>query len=318
MLKIAPMKALSVKVNHDGRLCTVEKAKGDERLLSLTDTVHILPKLDGIYAIKAGGVLRTRTMAPYRKELQERFAHLPDGICGELVVGNRFASDSWAKSTSDTSRKTGPTDAVLHMFDFAAEGPFSSRRARLMAYNSEVCLAIESIYQLKVKLGVVDFHPSEYKPQVSDGETLEGIVLRPASMAYVASRSTYLRSFFMRIKGEETVDGVIVDFSERLHNGNEAKETHDGKLRRHSFKENLKGTGMVGSIQVKLSDGRTVVVGTGFDMAQAKDMWDRAVDLISCHVELKRHEHVRETLAGVKSEQGAYVFLRLRPDKDPK
>jgi hypothetical protein len=313
MIKVAPSKALSVVVNKDMRLVTTKKDK--ERMLSFTDRMHVLPKLDGIYAIKAGGLMRTRTMAPYRSAIQQRFHHLPDGICGELIVGPRFASDSWAKSTSDVSRKEGPTEAVLHMFDFATEGSFSSRRARLFAYNSEFCYAIDALAIMTVTLGVVQYHPSEIAPEVGEFDTLEGLVLRPASMPYTAGRSSALRPFFMRIKGEETVDGVIVDFAERMHNGNEAKDTHDGKLRRHSHKENLLRTGLVGSIQVKLPSGKTVVVGTGFGMVQAKDMFNRAGELLGCPIELKRHEHVRETLSGEKSEQGAYVFLRLREDK---
>ena len=309
MVRVVPSKALSVRVNSDMRL------ESKDKRLSFTDEVHVLPKLDGIYAIKAGGVLRTRTMAPYRKEIQEKFKFSPEGVCAELVVGNRFASDSWAKTTSDVSRKEGPTEAVMHMFDLAAEGSFASRRERLLEYVCEDACMIETLARLNVNLGVIESDPLDYAPQVGDKETLEGLVLRPASMAYTAGRSTAPRPFFMRIKGEETVDGQIVDVIERMHNANEAKETHDGKLRRHSFKENLHPTGLAGAIEVMLPNGRRVMVGTGFDMEQAAYLWNRREALKFSFVELKRHSHVRETLSGAKSEQGAYVFKRLRGDK---
>lgn len=313
MIKIAPAKALSVRVNENMRLEVVKKGK--ERQLTLTDVVHVLPKLDGIYAIKAGGMLRTRTMAPYRSSIQQRFHHLPDGICGELIVGSRLAHDAWAKTTSDVSMKEGPTAAVLHMFDFAAEGTFASRRARLLAYAGEHCGFIESFARINVKLGVVDIDPKEFKMQLTEYETLEGFVLRPGSSPYYASRSTAVNPFFMRIKGEETVDGIITDLGVRMHNGNVAKPTHDGKLRRHSFKGHLNETDMIGVMKVKLPDGKEVSVGTGFTMEQAKDMYKRASEIIGSTVELKRHTHVRGTLSGEDSEQGAYVFLRLRTDK---
>lgn len=313
IIEIAPSKALSVSVNSDMRIVAIGKNK--ERMLSFSDHVYVLPKLDGVYAIKKGGVLRTRTMAPFRKELQDKFKYVPDGICGELIVGNRLASDSWAKTVSDVNRKEGPCFANLHMFDYATEGGFSSRYARLKAQDLPCCILIETIDVIEVIKGVIVYDPMTCKPRAAQGETVEGVILRPAKMPYFPTRSTATRPFFMRIKGEETIDGVILSVSERLHNANEAKDTHDGKLRRHSFKANLKPTGLVGSINVILPNGKEVVVGTGFDMEKAADMWARRETIRGCGIELKRHEHVRETLSGEKSEQGAYVFLRLREDK---
>lgn len=313
MIEMTPAKALSVTVNEDMRLCAVGKGKG--RMLTFDDMVFVLPKLDGVYAIKSGGKLRTRTMAPFRRELQDRFAAVPDGVCGELIVGHRLAADAWAKTVSDVNRKEGSSNAVLHMFDYATEGKFAARYARLRAMDMQCCTPIEASGIIHVNKGVMKSDPLLLKLRPQPGEVVEGLVLRPASMSYLATRSSALRPFFMRIKGEETVDAEILSFSERMHNANEAKDTHDGKLRRHSFKDNLIPTGMAGSMEVKLPDGKLAVVGTGFDMSQAKDFWQRREELRGTVVELKRHEHVRVTLSNEKSEQGAYVFLRLRADK---
>ena len=87
-------------------------------------------KLDGLRATVQGGVLLSRSLKPLpNKYVQELFGKLPEGLDGELVVGNPFAPDAFRKTTSLVMSDDKPLDffgdeeLVYHVFDkFGSEG----------------------------------------------------------------------------------------------------------------------------------------------------------------------------------------------------
>src|SRR5271157_6022581 len=92
--------------------------------------VLVSQKLDGVRATVQDGQLLTRSLKPIRNEnVQELFAGLPDGLDGELIVGDPTAEDAYRKTVSLVMSEDKPLDFFngqqiqFHIFDkFGSEG----------------------------------------------------------------------------------------------------------------------------------------------------------------------------------------------------
>ncbi len=63
--------------------------------------ILVSKKLDGIRATVQGGRLLSRSLKPIANEnVQARFAGLPEGLDGELIVGDPCAPDAYRKTSS--------------------------------------------------------------------------------------------------------------------------------------------------------------------------------------------------------------------------
>lgn len=122
-----------------------------------------------------------------------------------------------------------------------------------------------------------------YKSIVGDGTMGEGIVLKKLESPYVFGDNPY----WIKMKYEETVDGVVVGFEEGV-----------GRL-----------SGSLGALIVDLFSGKRVRVGGGFSDSQRREIWDKLELYLGRTVEFK---------ANGKTKYGATnhaVFITFRYDK---
>src|ERR1035438_433698 len=91
-------------------------------------------KLDGIRATVQGGQLLSQILKPIPNEnVQALFKGLPEGIDGELIVGDPLAPDAYRKTVSLVMSDDKPLDwfkgevVRLHVFDKYGSGGFQSR-----------------------------------------------------------------------------------------------------------------------------------------------------------------------------------------------
>ena len=104
-------------------------------------------KLDGLRATAQDGVLLSRSLKPLpNKYVQELFKNLPQGLDGELIVGDPFAPDAFRKTTSLVMSDTKPLDYLPRRDSAPAcvrqvwsRDGFSSRLTNAVDWYKQTC-----------------------------------------------------------------------------------------------------------------------------------------------------------------------------------
>src|ERR1035441_882839 len=116
-------------------------------------------KLDGIRATVQGGRLLSRTLKPIPNEnVQALFKGLPEGIDGELIVGDPLAPDAYRKTVSLVMSDDKPLDwfkgekVALHVFDRYGVADFRERLD--IAHQS--CDGASTLYVMHICINNMD------------------------------------------------------------------------------------------------------------------------------------------------------------------
>ena len=90
-------------------------------------------KLDGIRATVQGGKLLSLTLKPLpNKAIQKLFAGLPEGLDGELILGDPAAPDCFRKTSSKVMSPDEDAEGIVfHVFDLFCDKPFTQRLSDL-------------------------------------------------------------------------------------------------------------------------------------------------------------------------------------------
>jgi len=199
-------------------------------------------KLDGVRACWDGRKLLTRS--GHVIALPPSFmAGLPAcALDGELWLGRgRFeAMSGLIHRTSASEQDWAPVRYMVFELP-GAEGPFSARAARLRALAAAANVARwEPVSQRRVR-DRADL--DDWLAQVvSDGG--EGLMLHRADAPYLVGRNEAL----LKLKPLRDAEGVVV-----------AHRPGRGRF-----------TGMLGALEVRLTNGRVVAIGTGYSEAQRR------------------------------------------------
>jgi len=266
------------------------------------------PKLDGIRGTMQGGVLLSRSLKPIaNKNVQKKFAHLPEGSDGEFIVGDPTAKDCYQKTNSVIMSHDKPADAVrFYAFDFIDTLQFEVRYAAVVKEVSGldgVCI----VPQISVK----------------DAEELlrieaaylemgyEGVMVRDPQGPYKHGRSSTKEGILLKLKRFEDAEAEILGGYEKMHNANEAFTNELGRTARSTAKAGLVGTEELGGFGVRdLASGVEFEVGSGFDAAQRKAFWSRRETLRGKIIKYKSFK------IGVKDKPRHPIFLGFRDKAD--
>ena len=271
-------------------------------------------KLDGIRCIVRDGKPMSRSM----KEIPNRFvrqvfASLPreyEGFDGELIVGDPTAKDCYQKTVSGVMSEDGEPDFRFYVFDVVAEGSvtFETRLFNIyLKYNT-------------CKADWVVFHPHweiVNRPDLDDFEQraladgYEGLILRDPNGLYKQGRSTVKQGGMLKVKRFQDAEAVIIDFEELQHNDNEAFKDELGLTKRSSHQENKVAMDTLGALVVVGRDtdpfpNIAFKLGTGFDQALRKKIWDERDQYVGKLVKYKYFD------VGVKDAPRHPVFLGFR------
>lgn len=253
-------------------------------------------KLDGLRATAQDGVLLSRSLKPLPNvHVQELFKNLPQGLDGELIVGDPFAPDAFRKTTSLVMSDTKPLDFFpgemlrLHVFDkFSSTDGFHTRlmfaRNDVVRYNSPHVVLVE--HSMIHMLETLNAFEAE---MLSKGA--EGVMVRTPDGPYKEGRATEKSGWLVKVKRFADYECEVVGTFEMEHNSNEAKTNELGRTSRSSHKENKTGMGVLGGLEVKgiggEYDGVSFNVGTGFDAATRAALWQERESLIGRIAKIK-------------------------------
>lgn len=222
----------------------------------------VSPKLDGVRAIVVNGVVMSRSMKPIpNNKVQEKFRHL-EGLDGELIVGEPWASTVYTDTVSKVMTRDADADDVrFYVFDLLSDEPYCDRLERV----HELATDQHGVVVVPQRTASLYDHIEELE-QLFLGLGYEGIMLRSPNGKYKDGRSTVREQYLLKLKRFVDSEAVVIGVTELMHNENEAKRNALGHLERSSKKENMVGAGRMGALQVRdLETNIEFEIGTGFD-----------------------------------------------------
>ena len=273
------------------------------------------PKYDGIRMMIRDGIAYTRAIKQVRSETIQQwvFDHrdLLEGLDGEVICGSPTAPDCYRRTSSSVMSYHKPDDFMFYVFDkWDSSAQYVQRRYDLLNIEDF------GIPELKA-VPTVFLHSMtellEYEREMLE-EGHEGIILRAPWAYYKGGRGSPIKCELIKVKQFKDTEAVVTDVCELLHNGNEPVINLLGHTERSSHREGLTPMGTLGALKAigYFEDGNAykVRIGTGFDDAQRKEIWDRRQSYIGRIVKFKYFE------VGVKEAPRFPVFIGFRDGDD--
>ena len=235
--------------------------------------MYVSPKLDGIRAVVHEGQLKSRTLKPIRNQyIQRLLFHLPEGMDGELIVGERTAPDVFNVSSSGVMSVDGDPQFTYWVFDlWNHEGAYNERYTELCKY-AEKFPFVRVLAQTMVN--------TEHGLHLMEDSCLqqgyEGIMLRRPDSPYKFGRSTVKQGYLLKRKPLADAEGVIIGYEFLRVNENLAQTDLLGHTKRSQSQENLvTDYTRLGALEVRVLtgeyEGAHVKIGTGFTMQQRQE-----------------------------------------------
>jgi DNA ligase 1 len=260
-------------------------------------------KLDGIRAIVINGVVMSRTLKPIpNKFVQQTFRHF-EHYDGELIVGEPTAKTVYRDTVSHVmSHDKRDFDVRFYAFDHVSDlsDPYHTRANRLQDHPDVPILPQQPIKSLDHLRTVED-------DMLEQG--YEGLILRDESAPYKCGRSTAKQGWLLKLKRFVDAEATVIGFEERMHNGNAATVDALGHTKRSTHQANKTGLGDLGALVCSFGS-YTVNIGTGFDAAERKTIWDNRESYIGKLAKFKYFDY------GVKDAPRHPVFLGWRSKLD--
>lgn len=264
--------------------------------------VYATPKLDGIRCLVVDGKVLSRTFKDIpNKYIREHLKYMNGNYDGELICPGK----TFNEIQSLVMRENGEPDFVYCVFDIIDLNlGYLDRMKLLSELNYEKCLSLIPIkIENEQELRLIESRYSDVGH--------EGVMIRTANSPYKQGRSTEREGYLLKIKRFKDSEAVIIGVEEKLKNNNEAIIDKLGYKKRSSHKSNLIPTNTLGSLIVR--DLKTNVefgIGSGFDDALKKEIWDNTEQYLGKIVTYKYQEH------GTKNKPRSPIFKGFRDDRD--
>ena len=271
--------------------------------------VYVSTKLDGIRCLIIDGVAYSRSLKPIRNKFIQSIIGKQEynGLDGELIVGNVYDKDVFQKTTSGVMSEKGEPTFTFYVFDDFTnnEVDYSKRLERLLERN------------LYGKDGIVTLHQELYTSKEQVDKLLqrelelggEGLILRSPIGKYKYGRSTPKEQLSVKLKFFQQNEFEVIGFTERKHNGNQAKINELGLQERSSHKDNLIPMNTLGSLILKYGDD-SFQMGTGFTDEQRQEIWDNRDKYLG------KLASVRYMSVGLKDKPRVPSFIGWRDNDD--
>ncbi len=268
-------------------------------------------KYDGIRATMQGGKLVSRTLKPIPNEnVQKMFAHLPEGIDGELMVGDPSAKDVFQQTTSIVMSHNKPCDGIVfYAFDMFGTEPFADRRIRASA-SVDDDINVDFVDQ---KIIANEKELLEFEQETLEAG-FEGLILRSIDGLYKEGRSTEKQGWLLKLKRFIDAEAKVLDFYEEMENTNEATKNALGRTERSTAKAGMVGKGTLGGFDVIGINGDfkdvEFSVGSGMTAEQKKEFWGKRSKLVGKILKYKYFP------IGTKDKPRLPIFLGFRDKAD--
>ena len=231
---------------------------------------------------------------------------------GELICGDPYSPSCYRDTNSAVMSKDGTPNVKLYVFDCIKnqKEPFSDRFAMARAIvakatveaGDERCEMVEQtlVSSMEELLRVERRH-------VDRGA--EGVMLRGINGIYKNGRSSAKEAILTKLKRFTDSEFVVVNYEERMFNGNIATTNALGHTERSSHKENKTGRGDLGALVLQDGD-ETFNCGAGFTDADRAAFWAIRDSLIGKVAKVKHFDY------GVKDKVRFPTFLGFRDPID--
>lgn len=270
--------------------------------------VIVSPKLDGIRCLKLEGKVLSRTFKPipndYIRTTLEKL--LPDGVDGEIIVGDVFQ-----QTTSAVMSKEGEPAFAFWMFDAVGRHLNEPYKSRLLLLKN----IIDKIGDPRIV--EVPTYAAGAEEALLGFEKLfleqgyEGLMTRDPDGPYKCGRSTVKEGWLLKLKRFEDHEAEILGFVEQLQNTNAAEKNELGYTKRSSAKAGKVGKGTLGKFKVRdLESGVVFFVGTGLTDEQRQEIWNHKARYQGKLVKYKCQPY------GEKDKPRLPVFLGFRDERD--
>jgi DNA ligase-1 len=271
-------------------------------------------KLDGVRCL-VQDVLVSRTLkAIPNVHVQKKFAGMPEGIDGELIVGDPREPDAYRKTVSVVMSEDKPADDVkFYFFDrYSAFLPFEKR-----LYDAHAAMGrkrdhpgVEIVQHVRIK-NAADLTQLE---EMWLAEGYEGVMLRSPEGPYKEGRSSEREGYLLKLKRFEDAEAEIIGFVEEQENTNAAMQNALGHTERSTAKAGMVGKDRLGKFEVigvgGTYDGQEFSVGGGFTAEMRKEFWADRKNLLFKKLKYKY-------FAGGSKERPRFpVFLGWRDERD--
>jgi DNA ligase-1 len=274
-------------------------------------------KLDGIRATVQGGRLLSRTLKPIPNEnVQSLFKGLPEGLDGELIVGDPLAPDAYRKTVSLVMSDDKPLDwfkdesVSLHVFDLFGSDDFSTRlKGAITEINKRIRMHVFNAIPVEHKLILTIEELDEFEAGLL-AKGAEGVMLRSLDGPYKQGRSTENEGYLVKVKRFVDSEAEIIGVFEEMENTNEKQTNELGRSKRSTEKAGLVPKGTLGGFEVRdLKTGVDFSIGAGFTAAERKAYWNAPL-LIGQTVKYKYFP------SGSKDKPRHPIYLGMRHKED--
>jgi DNA ligase-1 len=269
--------------------------------------VLVSQKLDGIRCLIIDGVAVSRSLKPIRNEYVQSIIGRAEynGLDGELIVGDAYATDCYRVTNSGVMSKDGEPDFFYYIFDrWDDTRGFADRYASLRRHNQFRRIAIvphKWAYSEEDLLYIEETH-------LKLGA--EGVMVRSLNGPYKQGRSTTKEGTLGKLKRFFEEEYEVVGFDERMRNENQATINELGYTERSSHKDNKTGRGDLGALVLRTKEGVVFRCGTGFDDELRYHIWYNQDNYLSSLVKVKSFS------IGVKDAPRFPVFVGFRAKED--
>jgi DNA ligase-1 len=271
-------------------------------------------KLDGIRCTIFGGIAYSRSLKPLPNLHIQQWCKLNqealEGLDGEFIVGSETDPLVFSKTTSVVMSIDKVQDFTFFAFDIVDTDKTSFLRYQDLLQKQvkgELPKEVWVVNQVKIE---DEIHLADFESQ-SLGNGFEGTMLKSLDGKYKFGRSTVKSQQLLKRKLFVDSEFEIVGFEPKYHNANEAVVNELGQTSRSTSKEGLVALDTLGALLCKTPSGTIFGVGTGFDDATRKSLWDQRESLTGQLAKVKYFE------VGMQDGVPRFpVFLGLRNSDD--
>lgn len=287
-------------------------AKIKEDVDSLPYPLYASPKIDGFRALVVGGKLYSRTLKLIPNTFtQQCFAGLPEGLDGELAVGDICDPNLMQHCMSGLMSYEGTPIVSFNIFDTFSNPsyPYWRRLELIQAWQKRCGITgLEIVEQTLVHTPEV---LREYEAhQLRRG--FEGVILRTPTSKYKFGRSTLREAYLLKLKRYTDGEAIVVGFEELEHNLNDQDRDERGYAKRSHHQSGKVPGGVLGALLCRdLETGQDVRLGTGFTAAERATIWASRSSYLGLCVTYKHF-----AVTGVKDGRRQPVFKCFRDFRD--
>ena len=222
------------------------------------------PKLDGIRCCIHKGKALTKSGKPL-PNLHTRAwleANVPEGVDGELIMGNPMLETCYGDTFSAVMTIKGEPDFSFYVFDLC-DSPEDARHRKTVL--KLVCDGLDRrvVFVEQITVWTDEQAGSEYAKWIGMG--YEGMMLVDPASKYLYGRASPKAQQQLKFKPQADFEGEILETLEAMQNDNEAYTNEVGETERSQHQENKTGKGMVGGYRV-----RDVLTGVIFKVGAGK------------------------------------------------